>query len=117
MALHKDLPIYATTYELLAHVVKLAKNMPRDFKHSMGGKLRDECLEISVMVFRANVAHDKSPYLYALIERLQVVELTLRLARDLQLISIPNYSVAVEHTTSIGKQANAWKTQQGSLFS
>ena len=72
MANHTQLPIYKETYELLQHVIKITKNMPRDFKQSMGGKLRDECIEISVMIFRANVAADKLVHLNKLIERLRV---------------------------------------------
>ena len=43
MALHTDLPIYKVAYDLLDAITDLAKNMPRDFKQSIGGKLR-ECL-------------------------------------------------------------------------
>jgi hypothetical protein len=30
--------------------------MPRDFKQSIGGKLRDECVEIVTLIFRARHA-------------------------------------------------------------
>ena len=44
MGLHTDLPIYKVAYDLFDTSTELAKNMPRDFKQSVGGKLRDECL-------------------------------------------------------------------------
>ena len=109
MAIHSQLPIYKVTYDLLSFITATTKNMPRDFKASMGGKLRDECLEISVMIYRANVASDKSPYLGKLIERIQVAELLLRLSHDLHLISLKQYAKAIEMTGSIGKQANGWR--------
>lgn len=87
MALHSDLPIYKVAYDLLGVVAQLVKNMPREFKQSIGGKIRDECIDIATLVFRANVARDKAPHLLELIERLQVAELLLRLARDLRFIS------------------------------
>ena len=83
--------------------------MPRDFKASIGGKLRDECVEIVVLIFRANVAREKAPHLGTLIERLQVAELLLRLSRDKHLISTGQYAKAIELTNSIGKQAGGWK--------
>jgi hypothetical protein len=41
MALHTQLPIYKVAYGLFDTIMDLAKNMPRDFKASIGGKLRD----------------------------------------------------------------------------
>ena len=90
-------------------ITDLAKNMPRDFKVSIGGKLRDECVEIVVLIFRANVARDKAGHIGTLIERLQVAELLLRLSRDKRLISTRQYARSIELTTSIGKQAGGWR--------
>ncbi|MBR8443270.1 four helix bundle protein [Burkholderia cenocepacia] len=109
MALHNQLPIYRAAYGLLDDVTNLVKNMPRDFKRSIGEKISAECIEIMVLVFRANVAADKAPHLVELLERLQVIELLLRLSMDKRLIARDSYATAVEKTTSIGKQANGWK--------
>lgn len=109
MAIHTELPIYKVSYDLLSEVVALVKNMPREFKQSIGGTIRDECITITTLVFRANVSRDKAPHLLELVERLQVAELLLRLARDLRFISIPQYARAIALTASIGKQANGWR--------
>ena len=109
MAIHTDLPIYKVAYDLLDVVTDLVKNMQRDFKRSIGEKIANECIEITVLVFRANVAQDKAPHLLELVERLQVIELMVRLAMDKRLISKPAYAKAVELTTLIGKQANGWR--------
>lgn len=109
MALHTQLPIYKAAYGLLDVVTDMVKNMPRDFKRSIGEKISMECLDVTVLVFRANVAVDKSPHLTELIERLQVSELLLRLSMDKRIISHRAYARAVDLTTSIGKQANGWR--------
>jgi hypothetical protein len=109
VALHTQLPIYRAAYALLDSVTDMVKNMPRDFKRSIGEKISTECIEIMVLVFRANVAVDKSPHLTELLERLQVIELLLRLGMDKRLISGKAYAGSVEQTTSIGKQASGWK--------
>ena len=109
MALHFETEIYKVTYELLNLVTDYAKNMPRDYKATIGGKLRDECIEISTLIYRANVADDKAPFLSTLIERAQVAELLLRLSRDKRLISTGQYAQAIELSDSIGKQANGWR--------
>lgn len=114
MAIHTELPIYKVAYDLLGVVVQIVKNMPRDFKQSVGGKIRDECIDVATLVFRANVAADKAPHLLALLERLQVAELLLRLARDHRFISTGQYAQAIALTSSIGKQANGWRKSASS---
>ena len=109
MATHTHLPIYKAAYDLLDVVTDLAKNMNRDFKRSIGEKISVECIEITILVFRANVAQEKGPHLLDLIERLQVIELMLRLAMDKRLISRGAYAKAIELSTGIGKQANGWR--------
>lgn len=109
MALHTQLPIYKVAYDLFDLSTDLVKNMPRDFKQALGGKLRDECLAVTVLIFRANVAKEKARHLETLIERVQVAELILRLSRDKRLISTGQYAKAIQLTDSIGKQANGWR--------
>ena len=104
-----NLPIYKVAYDLFGTVTDLVKNMPRDFKTSIGGKINSECLEIVMLVFRANSARDKTPYLSDLIERLQVCELLLRLSKDKRLISTAQYAKVIELTNNVGKQAGGWR--------
>jgi len=109
MALHSSLPIYKVTYELLALTTAMTRNMPKDVKHQIGAAIRDECVRITVLILRANVAHDKGPHLIEVIERLQVAELMIRLSRDLRFIGTKQYADAIALTAQIGKQANGWR--------
>jgi hypothetical protein len=114
MALHTELPIYKAAYDLLLVAIELVKNKPRDFKQSVGGAIRSECIEIMTLVFRANVSREKGPHLLSLAERVQVAELWLRAARDLRFISTGQYARAIKLTTSIGKQATGWRKSASS---
>jgi expansin (peptidoglycan-binding protein) len=107
MALHHELPIYKDTYALLDLVIELVKNFPRDFKR-FGERLRDECLEMVILIFRANVAKDKLPHLHDFRERLQLVVLILRMSSDKRWISIPQHAASMLLTESIGKQSTGW---------
>ena len=112
MALHKDLPIYKAAYDLLGVAVEITKHFPRDFKRLMGDKVREECVEIIVLIFKANVAFQKIIHIDLLLERLQVIELLLRLSRDKRFISVKQYAEVIDITDAIGKQASGWKKQQ-----
>lgn len=109
MAIHTNLPIYKVTYEFLHLATKITGNMPRDYKASLGGKIRDECVELLVLIARANIAENKVPYLAELLERLQVTEVFLRLCKDMQFISVRQYAKAIELTQQVGKQATGWR--------
>ncbi len=112
MALHKELPIYKSAYDLLGVAVDITKNFPRDFKRLMGDKVREECVNIIVLIFKANVALEKIKHIESLLEHLQVVELLLRLSCDKRFISKNQYAGVIEITDAIGKQASGWKKQQ-----
>jgi len=107
MAIHTSLPIYKVAYDLLGVATDLTKNMPRDFKASIGGRIRDECVDLVVLIFRANVSRDKVPHLDRLLEGLQVAELLFRLSKDKRFISVPQYAKAIE-LTNANRQASQW---------
>lgn len=109
MALHTDIQIHKTAYDLLAVVVAAVRNMPRDVKVLVGGKIRDELLDVFEHIYQANVARDKVPHIEAVRQRIQGVEVLLRLSRDMRFIATPAYASAVKLTQSIGKQATAWR--------
>lgn len=109
MALHNQLPIYKLAYKLLDLAVDVTRNIPRDFKRLIGEKVREECVELTVLIFKANVSRDKVPHIEKLLERLQVVELLLRLSKDKRFISVGQFADAVDITNQIGRQAGGWK--------
>lgn len=59
MAMHTDLPIHKVAFDLLSLATDVTRNIPRDFKAGLGAKVRDECIEIMVLIARANAAKDK----------------------------------------------------------
>ena len=109
MALHDQLPIYKVAYDLLGLITQARRDMPRDVKQDFGKALSKECVQIVVLIFRANVARDKAAHLLELVERVEVVNLLIRLSRDLRFVSTKQYAAAVALTASIGKQATAWR--------
>lgn len=109
MAQYRHLPIYRLTYELLTRVMTVTKEFPREYKFTLGQKIKDEVIEMVILIYRANSAVDKAPHIETLLERLQVVELLFRLAHDMRLIPLKSFAAVVEMTESLGKQAQGWK--------
>lgn len=109
MAQYKHLPIYKTTYELLEAVTRKTKDFPRDFKYSLGDKIRNECIELVVFIYKANsLRQQREEHLHQILERVQVIELMLRLAKDLRLFNVNAFSEIVALTDSLARQAQGW---------
>jgi len=109
MARYKHLPIYKLTYELLQRVVTATKEFPRDFKFTLGQKLKNEVIEMVVLIYKANSTENKGPVIELMLERLQVVELLIRLSHDMKIMSTKLYASITEMTESLAKQAEGWK--------
>ena len=111
MALHKDLPIYKLAYDLLCLSIDITQHMPREFKQSIGGRIREECLSVLVLVGRANVAKNKVPHLEALLEHQHAAELLIRVSHEKRFISTSLYARAIEMAARVGAQAGGWRNK------
>ncbi len=108
MAQYKHLPIYKTTYDLLKLITNKTKNFPRDFKYSLGNKLRNECIELVVFIYKTNSSKERQLFLEQILERVQVIELLLRLCKDMHFLNVKSFSEAVVITDSLIKQCQGW---------
>lgn len=109
MALHMDLEIHKVAEELLGMSLDLVRNIPRDLKQVVGAKIRDECLQVLVLIGRANMAREKLPHLNLLLESVWMLNYLLRALTNRGPISKGQHAKAMKLTASVGRQANAWK--------
>ena len=109
MALHTDLEIHKVAEELLGLSLDLVRNIPRDLKQVVGAKIRDECLQVLVLIGRANMTREKLPHINLLLESIWMLNYLLRALTNKGLISKGQHAKAMKMTASVGRQANAWK--------
>lgn len=114
MAAANNLPIYKVAYDLFGVVTDAVRNMPRDVKQLVGARIATEAMDIMMLIFRANAAREKVPHLDDLLERLEVINLMLRLARDKRFIATKQYAAAIALTDQVGKQAGGWRKHSAS---
>lgn len=112
MALHYQLPIYRTARDLLYLAVAFSRKTPRDLRNTIGNRMVSDTFELAMLVFRANVAADKAPYLNEMIEGATAMGMLFRLCSDFRIISEVEYAKAVELISSISKQATGWRNAQ-----
>ena len=115
MAQYKHLPIYKITYDLLNEITKHTRHYPKDFKYSLGTKLRDEVVELVGLIYKANSSRsERADYVQSILARLQVIELLLRLSKDMRLLSVSAFSALVVLTDDLNRQASGWLRSTGS---
>lgn len=49
LAQYEHLPIYKQTYDQLLRIMTATKNFPREYKYTLGQKLKDEVIELVVL--------------------------------------------------------------------
>jgi len=109
MALHTELEIHKVAEDLLGLSLDLVRNIPRDLKQVVGAKIRDECLQVLVLIGRANMTREKLPHINLLLESILMLNYLLRALTNRGLISKGQHAKAMMMTASVGRQANAWK--------
>lgn len=110
MALHTELEIYRSCFDLLGDAAQVVANMRREIKSVLGSSIVQACVQLDIHLRRANMAQDKEPELLALLEQLEVIEISTRVCRDRRWIPLTHYAKLALHTQSIGMQCNAWRT-------
>ena len=108
MAMYDNLPVYKTTYDLLLNLFKVCQNMERDYKFTIGEKLKNEIVELIIHVYRANSRVEKADCIQKARENVEVVRLLLRLLNDLKQMNLPHFVELNEKLESVSKQLAAW---------
>lgn len=112
MAKYQHLEIYQSTYELLFQGTKIVTQFPRDHKFTIGQKLKEEVLEVALLIYEINSENDKSKrvsLLNDLLKRTEKITILLRVSKDLGFLATKHYAELSELVVSIGKQAAGWK--------
>lgn len=115
MSRYQHLPIYKLSYELLNRIIFVTKEFPREFKFTVGQRIRDEILEVLVLIYRANSSVKKTEIISEMLEKILVIELLIRSCKDLKILALKHYAGLVEMIESLAKQAEGWKKSSNKL--
>jgi hypothetical protein len=105
MAQYEHLPIYKQTYDILLRTMTATKDFPREYKYTLGQKIKDELIELVVLIYRANSAKNKSQHIEQILERVQAIQLLMRLSHDMKILPRRHYAALSKMTENLAKQA------------
>lgn len=118
MAAYDNLPAYKAAYDLLLEVHKMSINLTREYRHSLGEKLKHEITELMVYIYKANVHNEqeKITNLRCARERVVVIKIYMRMLHDLNQISLKRFVGLSEKVELLSRQVTAWhKSSLGKL--
>ena len=109
MAVSKHLPVYRVTYDFLVFVFLFSKNLPREYKYTVGEQLKKETLDVLLEVIRANRAQEKRKKHIALaLDHLETVQILFRVLHDLKKIDLKKFVAVSEQTEMAHRQLSGW---------
>ncbi len=108
MARTVDLPIYKDAYELLIQITKLSQQFPRGYRQVMARNLCSAAQELLVLILKINATTNKSLLIEDLREQLQLLQLQIRVSKDLHLISAGQFGKLALLLDQLGRQSAGW---------
>ncbi|MGG1923639.1 four helix bundle protein [Chryseobacterium sp. NRRL B-14798] len=112
MALYDQLPVYKVSYDLLLQLYQIYGRMHRDYKFTLGEKIKNESTELIINIYTANTREAKTETLEKARKNIEVIRLLLHIYKDLKQISIQDFIAVPQKVESCSKQINAWYAQQ-----
>jgi hypothetical protein len=87
----------------------LTKNFSREYKFTIGQRLKDETLDLMTNIYRANVKQRKSRTIQKARENIEVIRLLIRALKDLQEIGLKKFVRINVYIESVSRQLTGWQ--------
>lgn len=108
MANYESLPLYKLTFDILQLVTEKTKNFNNDYKYTIGKAVFNDSTKLVHQMSKAGISKNKSVHIEQMIELLEMIEITIRLSKELRLINITAYAEITTLTQSALKQSTGW---------
>ena len=100
--------IVSKTYDFVKWLLPKVENFPRGYKFTVGDCLSNQGLDLLGTVVEAAFANSKEELLRAANGNVNRTRYLLRLAKDLNLMSVDSYGFSAEKLDEIGRMLGGW---------
>ena len=113
MARYEHLPIYKKAMDLAIYLEKIVRNFSRYHKYTLGSELRQMSREVVGAIIAANSKVEKLPHLVDLREKLEGLQVLLRIAKEIRAFaSFDSYAYASNLVVDLSRQNEGWIRSQ-----
>ena len=103
-----QLVIFEKAYELIRWLYPAVRKFPKAQRFVLGQQIENTALDVLRGIIRANAEREKLPYLKRISVDLDTLRILLRLAKDLEFISVRQWAFAAERMNEVGKLLGGW---------
>ena len=98
-------------YDLLIAVYERTKTFSREYKYTLGERLKNETTELLINVYKSNKSKKETrlQYIDSARHNIEVVRLLLRICKDLKIIGIKGFVALNIQVEELSKQLTAWQ--------
>jgi four helix bundle protein len=111
MARYDNIEIFHSAYTLVLDVYKITKNFKREYKYTLGEKIKIAAHELlnSIMIVNSLPDKEKLQRFLEIDFKKENLRIHLRLAYDLNTISAGQLKAANEKIEEVGRQLGGWQ--------
>jgi len=99
-------------YDLMVWLTPKLGLLPRKYKYSLGDRIINALLTILERIIEARYSKKKAHFLRQCNLEIEKLRFLIRLAKDLQCLSIRAYEYCAEQLDEIGRMVGGWEKQQ-----
>lgn len=104
----QEIPIFAKTYNLLLWIIPTTLKYPREHRFALALRTQQALFEFNELIVLARKTPDKRTLLVQADARLEQVRVYLRLAHDLQLLTLRQYEHVSREVSAVGALLGDW---------
>jgi hypothetical protein len=108
MAQYNDLPVYKASYDMLLAIFAFTKNFSREYKYTIGERLKNEVIELFILIYRANSTYNKADILKLAREQVEIIRVLIRVMKDMKQISLSSFVAINQNVENVSKQLAGW---------
>lgn len=109
MALYNELPVYKSAYDLLLQIFDFSVHLSREYKFTIGEKLKNSATDVLTNIYRANRTQDKIKFVEEAREQTELVRLYIRILHDVKQISLKKTIFLNQYIEDVSKQLAGWQ--------
>jgi len=109
MARYNHLPVFQKGYDLTLEIYRTTHNFPREYKYTLGQKLKEISNELLDWIVITNSQKDKSPYFSKIKLQIERLRIQIRVSYDLKIINSKRLEFLNRMLEEISMQVCGWE--------
>jgi len=109
MPRYNHLPVFQKGYDLNLEIFRTTHNFPREYKYSLGQKIKEIASELLDTIIIANSKEDKGPYFPEIKIKIERLRIQIRVAYDLRAIKSNRLEFLNRILEDISRQVLGWE--------